>query len=296
MKSQNGVNAILALGPGTNGHEAALRAKAMLGLNGCKITFHPSHQEILSAMNGGANDRIAIVAIENSTQGYVREVVQHWLPCVLNGASPPDFNVIGEVRIVIKHCLLARKNITGAHELTGVMSHPQALGQCGIWLRQQRLTLQVPAESTARAAEIVATDTAYSRYGAIGSGLAAELYGLRVLVSGITDNNLYGENITRFYILGKQPAAKTGRDYTALLVKVPNVSGELHRITGAIAGNGINMTSLHSIPAGKLGDYVFYIEMEGHIEDRIVEVALASITNITDNHLVVLGSFPQANV
>jgi len=54
------------------------------------------------------------------------------------------------------------------------------------------------------------------------------------------------------------------------------------------------MTSLHSIPAGKLGDYVFYVEMEGHIEDETVKAALASITNITDNHLVVLGSFPQA--
>jgi len=284
---------IFTLGPeGTNGHEAALCAKQMLNLGEqCTMSFCQSHQDILHLMDKAKVD-FGIVAVENSTNGHVREVLNYWLPCVLNGHNPPPFKVVGEVEIPVKHCLMVKGDLTIAH-LDGVISHTHALGQCTEFINNNNL-VQIPVHSTALAARLIATNKGYSRYGAIASRLAAKLNNLAILDDDITDNSLYGENITRFYILGYKVPPKTGSDWTALLVQVPDESGAMNRITNVISANGINMSAIQSISFGALRKYAFYVEMEGHQSDRSVQAALSSIANITNDKFVVLGSFPKA--
>jgi len=284
---------MMALGPpATNGHQAALDAKRSLGYD-CEIEFGDNHRKIMQSLDDGITD-MGIVAIENSTNGYVREVIEYWLPCIMNGKTPPSFFVIGEVEIAVNHCLITRNGIEH-RMIEGVISHPQALGQCGKFLDSHNITIKVPSNSTASAAQLVAEDNGYARYAAIASPLAVELYGgLRILQENISDPSPYGVNVTRFYVLGNERPERTGKDGTALLLKMPNTSGTLYKAIGPISINDINMSSLHSVPVGKIGEYAFYVEMEGHESERRVQAALASIANITSDHYVVLGSFPRA--
>ena len=283
---------MMALGPpGTNGHEAALKAKRLLGYD-CEIEFGDNHRAIMQSLRDIATD-IGVVAIENSTNGYVREVIEYWLPCIMNGQAPPLFSVVGEVEIPINHCLIVRNGIEPGM-IKGVISHPQALGQCGKFLDKHNITIKVPSSSTASATKLVAGDGDYACYAAIASPLAAKLYGLRILQENISDPTPYGVNKTRFYVLGKEKPESTGRDWTALLLKVPNIEGALLKVIGPISHNGINMSALHSIPIGELREYAFYVEVEGHESERRVQAALASIANITNDRFIVLGSFPKA--
>lgn len=284
---------ILTLGPeGTNGHQAALAARNIVGVgDDCPIEFCKNHHSILTQMHEN-KDCVGIVAVENSTNGYVREVLEYWLPCILNGGAQPLFQVIGEVEVKVEHYLLARHGMS-IENLDGVLSHPQAFGQCSHFLNNHNW-VKTPCNSTSAAADLVAHDAAYARYGAIASKLAAASYNLHILQKAINDSCMYGDNITRFYILGHNMPIETGNDWTALLVQVPDELGAMNKITNVISANNINMSVIHSIPFGALRKYAFYVEMEGHQNDRAVRAALSSIGNITNDKFVILGSFPKA--
>jgi prephenate dehydratase len=203
-----------------------------------------------------------------------------------------DVQVCGEVIRPIRHALLAQPG-TALAEIKSVVSHPHATAQCREYLATALPDVIVrAANSTAEAAQLVADRGPIEPWAAIGTPLAAELYGLVVLESDIEDRV---ENTTRFVLVGRAPAAPTGRDKTSLVCYIEkDRPGSLLAILHEFSDRQINLTKLESRPTKeRLGEYCFFIDMEGHAEEPPVRYAIDSLrTKILE--VKVLGSYPVA--
>jgi chorismate mutase/prephenate dehydratase len=169
-----------------------------------------------------------------------------------------------------------------------IYSHPQALSQCRDWLRKNFPHVQLEETgSTAKAAQLAVEDP---KAAAIASSLAASLYGLKVVAPQIEDHL---NNATRFLVLGRQGAGRTGRDKTSVLFVVSHAPGTLFRVLQVFYEKGINLTKIESRPnKGKPWEYIFFIDFEGHASDPHVAQALHEMKG----HVLfvkLLGSYPQ---
>jgi chorismate mutase/prephenate dehydratase len=126
---------------------------------------------------------------------------------------------------------------------------------------------------------------------AITGILAAEKYGLRVLEQDIQDN---ADNATRFLVLGRQCSPPTGNDRTSLMLSVADKAGALHQAIAAFRRHKINMTKIESRPSKrKAWEYFFFIDCDGHVQDRQVVKAI-QLLGVHCNFVKVLGSYPNA--
>jgi len=221
-----------------------------------------------------------VVPIENSNEGSVVATLD------LLGES--DLKISGEVILRIKHNLMARPD-TGLDEISEVASHPQALVQCHQYLKENLSSAKlVESRSTAEAVRLASERNGIA---AIGTELAAQLYGMTILASGIEDNR---ENHTRFFVLSWDDYEPTGRDRTSVLFSVRHCPGSLHEALVALSGRMINLTKIESRPArGKPWEYVFFCDFEGHRKDLKCQEALEELQRKTV-YLKVLGSYPRA--
>jgi prephenate dehydratase len=174
-------------------------------------------------------------------------------------------------------------------DLTTVMSHTHALGQCRRRIREMNLKSQVAAD-TAGAARIVAEEGDLS-LAAIASELAAEIYGLKVFRSNMEDA---AHNTTRFVILSREAreaGPSEGPVITSLVFRVRNVPAALYKALGGFATNGINMTKLESYQlGGSFSATQFFADIEGHPQSRSVALALEELGFFT-SELRVLGVY-----
>jgi chorismate mutase/prephenate dehydratase len=166
--------------------------------------------------------------------------------------------------------------------------HPQALGQCRLWVQEHLPKVEIlETSSNARSAELAAKGKVNA---AITGVLAAEKYGLPVLVQDIQDNV---SNATRFLVLGRQCSPPTGDDRTSLLVSVADKAGALHQAIAAFRRYKINMTKIESRPSKrKAWEYFFFIDCDGHVQDRKVVKAI-QLLGVHCNFVKVLGSYPN---
>jgi chorismate mutase / prephenate dehydratase len=233
---------------------------------------------VFEAVATGAAE-FGVVPIENSTEGGVNQTVDELLTRKLW--------IKGEVVLEIAQCLLGLASDLGAIER--VASHPQGLAQCRRWLAEHLPNAeQVAALSTTAAARDAASDPTLA---AISSPLAAELNGLRVLVAGIQDN---AENATRFVVIAKSDAKRTGRDKTSLVFSTAHSRGALRQALEIFDRAGINLSRIESRPApGRRWEYVFLTDLEGHREDAAIAGALAELERHCST-VRVLGSYPRA--
>jgi prephenate dehydratase len=236
--------------------------------------------EVIKSVNRGEVDQ-GLVPIENSIEGSVN-ITQDIL------TFESEAKIIGEIIIPIKHYLIG-KNGTKIKNIRKIISHPHAAAQCRIFLTNKFRNCEIiAANSTAEAVKkliYLENDTA-----AIGAKIAAQLYNLEILESDIEDNK---ENKTRFVMIGNYNSPKTGNDKTSIVCFLKkDKPGSLYNILKEFADRNINLTRLESRPAKKdLGDYVFMIDMEGHIHDKNIYEALDSLRNKV--YLVkILGSYP----
>lgn len=220
-----------------------------------------------------------VVPIENSTEGGVNQTVDELLA--------RELWVKGEVVLEIAQCLLGLAS--DLHRIERVASHPQGLAQCRRWLAEHLpQAIQVASLSTTAAAREAASDPTLA---AISSPLAAELNGLRVLVAGIQD---YAENATRFVVIGKSDAPRTGHDKTSLVFSTSHTRGALRQALEIFDRAGLNLSRIESRPApGRRWEYVFLTDLEGHREDPAVAGALAELEKLC-SMVRVLGSYPRA--
>lgn len=233
--------------------------------------------EVFREVEAGSAD-YGVVPVENSTEG----VVNHTLDMFLQ--SP--LRICGEVQMRINHHL-----ITHANELTAVRriySHRQSLAQCREWLdanlpRVEQIEVSSNGEAALRVRDEV--DAA-----AISGQGAADIYQLPTLVRNIEDEP---NNTTRFLIIGAQPIAPSGDDKTALLVASLNRPGALFNLLEPLARNNVSMTRIESRPSRRgMWDYVFFIDLDGHIQDAPVAAALTELREQASLFRV-LGSYPK---
>ena len=228
-----------------------------------------------------------VVPIDNSIEGLVTPVADLLV-------EVENFVIIGEYILSIKQNLLTCPGVKLSN-IRRIYSHPQALAQCRNFIEKMRNKNdieEITAKSTSEAAKIVAEKKDIFS-AAIGGELSAHLNHLKILASDIADAN---NNQTRFLILIKtaenlipQPSDE---DKTFIIFSVENQPGSLIRILEIFDVMGINMTMITSRPSKRrLGEYIFFVEFEGHIKNSNVTVALQRI-KLRSSWLKVLGSYP----
>jgi prephenate dehydratase len=251
----------------------------------------PSFVHVLSAVSEGRVD-YGFVAIENSIEGTVSIALDQLV-------FERDLIIVGEVVLPVTQNLLAPPG-TAIHDIKRVVSFPHATGQCRSWLASNLPGVEeVAATSTAEAVRQVASavreGTADAHTGAIGTALAAELYGLEVVAPRIEDHL---DNATRFVLVAPHHAgipAPTGHDKTSVVCfQSSDHPGSLHGILGQFSARDLNLVKLESRPTKQgLGDYCFIIDFEGHIADEVVADTLRDL-HAGLRELKFLGSYPAA--
>ncbi len=220
-----------------------------------------------------------VVPIENSSEGSVT----HAVDALLEGG----LFIRRELVLEVSHCLLSTAERLTAIER--VYSHPQALAQCRGWLAKNLSGAQlVQTASTAGAARDAAADAAGA---AIGSRLAAELSGLPVLRERIQDHQ---SNATRFVVLAREDARRTGADKTTLGFALRDEPGALRRALEIFDAAGVNLSRIESRPSRREAwEYVFLVDVEGHRDDEGVARAVRELSARCAS-VTLLGSYPRS--
>ena len=264
------------------GPEGTFSQAAVLKHFGSSVRALPlaAIDEVFHEVEGGVAD-FGVVPIENSSEG----TVNHTLDMFLNSG----LKICGEVELRIHHSLMGR--MPGVTDIRRICAHPQALAQCRGWLDGQlpdveRVAVASNAEGARRARDEQGT-------AAIAGRTAAEIYGLRLLANEIEDRP---DNTTRFLVVGRKLFSASGSDRTTLLVSTADTddAGALFRLLEPLAQHRVNMTRIESRPSHKRKwDYVFFIDIEGHVSDPPVAEALAAL-EARASLFKILGSYPRA--
>ena len=222
---------------------------------------------------------MGLAPMENSTIGGIGQTMDAFL-------EHAQVGVVAEVLVAVHHHLLARCEPA---EVRTIYSKPEVLDQCRKWLSATLPEARrSAAESSSQAAELA---TREKQVAAIGSALAAELYGLKILFANIEDNP---HNVTRFLVIGRHPARRSGDDKTSLIFTTAHKSGALVEVLDVFRKYRINLTNIDTRPSQKRNfEYYFFLDLIGHQEDEKVRAALEEARRHC-LQLSVLGSFPRA--
>jgi len=224
--------------------------------------------------------QFGITPIENSLEGSISKSYDLLLDSSLK--------VCGEIELKVSHCLIANPGVTLA-SLKKIYSHPQALGQCQAFIKHLNCEL-VPTYDTAGSVKMI-KEKGITDGAAIASARAAEIYNMNVINCGIEDNP---HNFTRFFVLSKYDARPSGNDRTSIVFAVKHKPGSLFQFLEKLADNNINMSKLESRPTRqKPWDYNFYMDVDGHREDKAFKKALMQLEDYAI-FIKVLGSYPKA--
>jgi chorismate mutase/prephenate dehydratase len=249
---------------------------------GHSVTFKSlaAIDEIFREVEAGSAD-FGVVPVENSTEGAINHTLDMFI------RSP--LKICGDVELQIHHQLLGRG--TSVEGVSSVRAHQQALAQCREWLDANLPGAErVAVSSNAEAARLANEDESVV---AIASETAAEMYDLHVLAKNIEDDP---NNSTRFLVVGRQKVGRSGKDKTSLMVAVHNKPGALYSLLAPIARHGVSMTKIESRPSRvSKWDYVFFVDVEGHVEDDNVAAALKELASEA-SLLKVLGSYPRCEL
>ncbi len=261
------------LGPeGSFTHTAAIRKfgqsveyEALLDIKG-----------IFNEVSNGHSD-LGVVPIENSAGGGVIETFDAFVDTAVL--------ICAEVYMTIHHCLLANCKL---EEVKKVYSKPEVFAQCRRWLSDTfKEANTIAVASTAKAAQMAAEEKFAA---AIGSDVAAELYGLKIVCENIED---IANNVTRFLVISKEDAKPTGDDKTSILFSTAHKAGALADVLDVFKKRDINLTNIESRPSKKRQwEYYFFVDCQGHRKDGKLVDGLNEIRQHC-LQLSVLGSYPK---
>lgn len=224
-----------------------------------------------------------VVPIENTLEGSVTATLDAL-------AFETDLLIHGELELPV-NLVLAAVPGTSVDQLVSIRSHIVALGSSRRWLAEHAADVELmPSASTARAAQEVAELGA--GHAAIVNPLAAERYGLDIIAQGLADR---ATNTTRFVMVGTHVPPATGWDKTSLVVFIDtNRPGALLQLLEVFAARGLNLTKIESRPTKtELGEYCFFLDVEGHLSDERVGDALATVKR-TQRDVRMLGSYRRS--
>ena len=276
---------VIYLGPaGSYTEIAAEKFVERLGYNNFKFSSQSSILRVIQSIDNN-NNCIGVVPIENSIEGIVRESIDNLVK------TTSRVLITQEIVLPISHCLISKAtNISG---ITKIMSISQALAQCQHFIAKtfpNEMEL-IPATSTSDAVRQL--KDLPENYAAIGTYKASRIYGLNVIAEEINDEK---DNLTRFVCLDSHIAESTGKDKTSIAFSTCNKTGALADILLAFKENGINLSYIESRPSKKVfGDYTFFIDFDGHIEDENVQKTIGKIAPLVRSYRF-LGSYPKSGL
>jgi len=247
--------------PGANSHIACNQAFPDMEPMPCH-TF----EDAFNAVESGEAE-LGMIPVENTIAGRVADI-HHILPTT-------SLSIVGEHYLPIRFQLMALPG-TKLEEVKFARSHIHGLAQCRNFLRKHNIEPVTAADTAGAARE--ASELGDKTIAAIAPKLAAEVYGLEILAEDIEDA---AHNTTRFIVMSRDPGDRQiedGRTITAFIFQVRNIPAALYKVMGGFATNGVNMTKLESYQLG--GSFTatqFYAEIEGHPDDRAVQLALEEV-------------------
>lgn len=262
------------------GEHGAYSEEAIRQQYGAEVETLPcrTFENIFESLDEGRATE-GVVPVENSLAGSINVAYDLLLD--------HDFRVQGEILLRVRHNLLALPG--NGEKIEQVRSHPQALAQCEGFLNRNSYAA-IPWYDTAGSAKELA-EHPEPNVGVIASALAAEIYKLTVVQSGIEDLN---NNFTRFVIIGRGDADKAPNSKTSLVFATPHTSGALYACLGEFAERNINLAKLESRPRrNRPWQYVFYLDFEGHWQEQDCGAAILGLCNRAV-FVKMLGSYPAA--
>lgn len=261
------------------GPEATFTHLASISKFGSSVSYVPAAtiSEVFQEVDQKRAD-YGVIPVENSIEGAVSHSLDRFIDS--------DLKICSEILFEISHNLLSNSPLK---EIRRVYSNPQVFGQCRVWLETNLPRVElIETTSTTQAAQRATREDGAA---AIASKLAATLYNLPILASGIED---LAHNTTRFLVIGREFAAPTGRDKTSIVISIKDKVGALYEMLAPIRRHKINMMKIESRPSKKKAwDYYFYIDFEGHLRDRKVKQMLDELEGKV-RFLKILGSYPRA--
>ncbi len=221
-----------------------------------------------------------VVPIENSTEG----AITYTLDMFVNS----ELKICSEILFEISHNLVSN---VALNRISKIYSKAEVFGQCRLWLERNLPRAELIDVSSTTAAAKMAKSSKNS--GAIASKLAAEVYNLKIAASSIEDSY---SNVTRFLVIGKNEVPFTGSDKTSIIFSVKDKVGVLYDMLAPFKKNRINLTKIESRPSKKgAWKYHFFIDFEGHHEDKKVKAALNELSKHCQ-YLKILGSYPKVEL
>ena len=263
------------------GEAGAYSEEAALKFFGPQVITKPyeSLDEVFKVVEQD-NVQFGIVPVENSLAGSISQSYDLLLDS--------NLKVCGEIGLRITHCLIASPE-TELNLVKRVYSHPQALAQCKTFLKHLGCEL-IPTYDTAGSVKMI-KDRGITDGGAIAGARAAEIYGMKTLACEIEDNP---NNFTRFFILSQEDSPPSGSDKTSIVFSVKHSPKALYEFLKEFAIRNINLTKIESRPTRqKPWEYNFYLDFEGHREDKAPREVLESLER-NSLFLKILGSYPKA--
>lgn len=265
------------------GPEASYTHSAAIKKFGASVDYHAMATigDIFTAVEKGEAD-YAVIPIENSTEGSVREALDNFVES--------DLKIVAQLYLDISHALISREPL---EKIERVYSKDQALAQCRHWLQRHLPHAQlIDAPSTTRAVQIAGETPGTA---AIAGELAAQHYDVPVVVKNIQDKS---DNTTRFFVIGKRPSGPVGngRDMSSLLISLGDEasahSGSLLKMLMPLAERGINLSKIESRPSKKRPwDYYFFVDVTGHYNDAAMQQTIAELRKFCPM-VKWLGSYP----
>jgi len=259
------------------GPEATFTHIASLSKFGASVSYKPLNtiSDVFAEVEK-SRSHYGVIPVENSTEG----AVNHSLDMFIDS----DLKICSEIITNISIHLMSNSPLGS---IKRIYSKPEAFGQCRQWIEANLPRVEmIDTASTTQAAKRASTEDSSA---AIASKLAATYYNLSILAEGIQDSS---SNQTRFLVIGRQMPKKTGSDKTSVVVSIKDKVGALYDLLLPIRKNRINMTKIESRPSKrKTWDYYFFIDLEGHIEDKKVRKTLDQIESKV-KFLKILGSYP----
>jgi chorismate mutase/prephenate dehydratase len=264
---------IAFLGPEATWTHQAARSKF-----GLSVKYAPESGigDVFARVTRGTAD-YGVVPIENSLEG----AVNHTLDVFMDS----ELKICSQILLRIRNDFLSK---WPREQIKKIYSHPQVFGQCRLWLQENARDLElVEVSSTTRAAQIAAAEPEAA---ALASSMAAEVYGLQILEPSVQDSP---NNTTRFLVISPSGCPVTGNDKTSLMFSIQDQVGALYSALEPFSRLKLSMSKIESRPSKRKNwEYFFFVDVEGHIEDPVVEEAVKELGQYC-TFVKVLGSYPR---
>lgn len=258
------INKLLYLGPSGSYCESAVKKFSKYYSENCEFEAVESIYKIINTLKDSNNENIAaVIPLENSIEGIVRDTQDG-----LINLSQKNIRTLAETTLPIEHSLIGYGK---KEDIKTITSHPQALAQCREYIYKtwgDNIELK-PVLSTSNAvSSLTQNDVTVA---AIGNNNCANLYNVPTIDSKINDED---NNTTRFILLSMKKPEKNNNK-VCITFSTENKPGALNQVLSILENHSLNMSYISSRPSRReLGEYIFYVDFYGHIEDANVHMAL----------------------